>query len=157
LICIDYRADEFSRKEWIDPDPDDKLEKYGISYYEKLRLQSVTDARCAGLDYTEHGDYEWEPGNSPCRWRPGIFMPRSLSRITLEITAIRCERLHDITAVDARREGIQIPAPTIIPAEFDHDCVCAFAKIWRSINGENSWDENPWVWVIEFRRIENGN
>lgn len=86
------------------------------------------------------------------RWRPSIHMPRWASRITLWITDVRVERLQEISAVDARAEGIQIPAPTITPAEFDHDCVVAYRNLWESINGPGSWDENPFVWVIEFKR-----
>ena len=77
------------------------------------------------------------------RWRPSIFMPRALSRITLEITAIGCEPLNDISENDACWEGIQIPE--------DHDYIGAYRNLWESINGVGSWEKNPWVWVIVFK------
>lgn len=86
-------------------------------------------------------------------WKPSIHMPRWASRITLWITDVRVERLNAISGKDARAEGIQIPAPAITPEEFDHDCVVAYSKLWESINGPGSWDANPFVWVIEFRRL----
>lgn len=85
-------------------------------------------------------------------WKPSIHMSRWASRITLWITDVRVERLNGISAADARAEGIQIPAPASTPAEFDHDCVVAYRKLWESINGPGSWGANPFVWVIEFKR-----
>ncbi|WP_240430218.1 hypothetical protein [Serratia marcescens] len=86
-------------------------------------------------------------------WRPSIHMPRWASRITLEITAVRVERLNDISHEDAKAEGCcygrggGIPDFAVTPA--DH-----FPTLWASIYGEESWGANPWVWVIEFRRLE---
>lgn len=79
-------------------------------------------------------------------WRPSIHMPRWASRITLEITAVHVERLREITNEDARAEGCEVTAS-------DHT-VDTFADLWESIHGPESWAANPWVWVIEFRRIE---
>ena len=76
------------------------------------------------------------------------FMWRCLSRITLEIVAVRVERLHAITEADACWEGIEIPD--------DHDYIGAYRNLWESINGAGSWALNPWVWVVEFKRIEGG-
>ena len=89
------------------------------------------------------------------QWRPSIFMPRWASRITLEVTAVRVERLHDITEEDARREGVE-PAPFAKagrPAGHLH--LEAFEDVWDSINGKHApWASNPWVFVIDFRRLE---
>lgn len=84
---------------------------------------------------------------------PSIHMPRWASRITLEITAVRVERLQDISEIDACAEGVnetRIRKGNSIDwqSAFSH-----FADLWRSINGQDSWDANPWVWVIEFKRI----
>lgn len=76
-------------------------------------------------------------------WRPAIHMPRWASRITLEITGVRIERLNDISAEDAAAEGLTGRAKM-------HD----FGVLWSSIYGEESWQANPWVWVIEFKRVE---
>ena len=108
---------------------------------------------------------DWNlPASYPEKWTPSIHMPRWASRITLEITDVRVERLQDITAEDAQSEGVQ-------PIEEDHfgcyplynegytsitiDPRCSFATLWSSIYGEKSWDGNPWVWVVEFKRVEN--
>lgn len=81
--------------------------------------------------------------------RPSIHMPRWASRITLEITAVRVERLNDISEEDARAEGA--PAELCIIGEKHY---MGFRTLWKSIYGEESWSANPWVWVIEFRRVE---
>lgn len=87
-------------------------------------------------------------------WRPSIFMPRWASRITLEITDIRAERLQDITEEDAEREGVSDEWP-ILPV-YD-TAKKRFRNLWDSINGGKpgkTWQDNPWVWVVEFRRFE---
>ena len=124
---------------------------------------------------------ERERGNG--NWRPSIFMPRWASRILLEITDIKVERLQDITEEDAKREGMpdEYPiAPVYCPncqgqgtcgavhpvslGYMEIDCPeCDTAKkkfknLWDSINGRGkkpgkAWDDNPWVWVVEFRRV----
>lgn len=97
------------------------------------------------------------------RWRPSIHMPRWASRITLEITEVRVERLNDISEEDARSEGI-IDGGCLTCGE-PEPCGCsnpcpdatdAFAYLWQSIYGEENWNANPWVWVIKFRRVEGG-
>lgn len=98
------------------------------------------------------------------RWKPSIHMPREASRILLEITDIRVERLNDISALDICSEGIEpvkvslcgrnknIPEDTI-QSMGDALLMEAFAKLWESINGAGSWNKNPWVWVIQFKKI----
>lgn len=85
------------------------------------------------------------------RWRPSIHMPRWVSRITLEITGVRVERLQDISVSDYIAEGCH---------GGDHGdryaAVEQYRALWESINGPGSWDANPWVWVVEFRRVEGG-
>ncbi|HEJ7990195.1 TPA: morphogenetic protein [Serratia liquefaciens] len=93
--------------------------------------------------------------------RPSIHMPRWASRITLEITAVRVERLNDISQEDAQAEGMELTGwvPSYSNpdnAGFDETFTPYdnFAMLWESIYGEESWRANPWVWVIEFRRLE---
>lgn len=85
-------------------------------------------------------------------WKPSIFMPRALSRITLEIKNVRVERLQDISENDAKAEGTD--GERYLGQGFDH-CVYreAFRTLWESINGPGSWESNPWVWVVEFKQI----
>lgn len=97
------------------------------------------------------------------RWRPSIHMPRCANRILLEVVSVRIERLQAITETDARAEGVHkfaevfmngmpgwegfdgaLPRPT---------ATSAFVDLWESSYGQCSWDLNPWVWVVEFRRV----
>lgn len=89
-------------------------------------------------------------------WRPSIHMPRWASRILLEITGVRVERLQDIGEADARAEGVTIEDRHMrgyCAGEFLPPSIRAYRELWEGINGAGSWDANPWVWVIEFRRI----
>ncbi|ECC9577780.1 hypothetical protein CSQ28_004041 [Salmonella enterica subsp. houtenae] len=88
---------------------------------------------------------------TPEKWTPSIHMPRWASRITLEITDVRVERLNDIRECDAKAEGGQTECTLIGDKHFP-----GFRSLWRSIYGEESWAANPWVWVIEFKRVEGG-
>ncbi|WP_153717272.1 hypothetical protein [Eikenella corrodens] len=81
------------------------------------------------------------------RWKPSIHLPRKHSRILLEMTSIRVERLQTISWEDALAEGTDNdPATT--------NAVGSFAKYWDYINGAEAWDMNPWVWVVGFKRIK---
>ena len=80
------------------------------------------------------------------RYRQGMFMPRWASRITLEVTGVRVERLQAISRGDSMSEGC--PFPNMAKGDDPRQW---YASLWESING--SWDANPWVWVIEFRRM----
>jgi hypothetical protein len=80
------------------------------------------------------------------RWRPSIHMPRAASRITLEVTGVRVERLQAISIEDAKAEGVTFnPLLHTDPRE-------SFIHLWTSINGAESWAANPWVWVVEFQK-----
>ncbi|EMH2075592.1 morphogenetic protein [Citrobacter freundii] len=98
--------------------------------------------------------------NLHCCWRPSIHMPRWASRILLEIIDIRVERLNAIRQADAIAEGAPPSHPSI-------DCVSReygfpdfsrswFGQTWQHIYGEESWQANPWVWVVEFKRVKGG-
>jgi len=95
------------------------------------------------------------------KWRPSIFMPRKLSRITLEVTAVRIERLQDISEEDARAEGAKCACrasgrEVLFPDQSQHigSWKLHFQEIWESIHGPGSWDANPWVWCVSFQRIK---
>ena len=92
------------------------------------------------------------------RWRPSIHMPHWASRLTLEVTGIRVERLQELTGEDALAEGVTLPpggkAETFAILRHARS---SFASLWDEISGDRpgaSWEANPWVWVISFRRVE---
>lgn len=96
-----------------------------------------------------------------CCWRPSIHMPRWASRILLEITNVRVERLNAISEEDAQAEGMELTGwrPTYSDPDSGGEVLTPydnFAQLWESIYGEESWKANPWVWVIEFKRVEGG-
>ncbi|MCS1814490.1 hypothetical protein MWK86_23985 [Escherichia coli] len=86
------------------------------------------------------------------KWTPSIHMPRWASRILLEITDVRVERLHDMSEADAKAEGATPATYKITPPEAVYRV--GFGDIWRSIYGQDNWLSNPLVWVIEFKRIQ---
>lgn len=94
------------------------------------------------------------------KWKPSIHMPRAASRITLEIFSVRIERLHEISDADALAEGITPLVNGRYPCKFDDgkmECmspVTAYASLWISLNGGDSWAANPWVWVVEFKVVK---
>lgn len=103
----------------------------------------------------------WTRSRGGFRWRPSIHMPRWASRITLEITSVRVERLQDISEADAAAEGV---TPKWEPGFSGRlmealggfsfrPAASAYADLWESLHGHGSWDANPWVWVVEFKRI----
>lgn len=111
-----------------------------------------------------HRSDEWEAWRLRfARWRPSIHMPRLASRLTLEVTDVRVQRLQDITEEDARAEGVDghAPIPGLVNGEpgtihcFGPDAARkAFALLWDGINGKRApWASNPWVWAVSFRRV----
>ncbi|HCI4212516.1 TPA: hypothetical protein NO485_004991, partial [Klebsiella pneumoniae] len=119
---------------------------------------SAPDLKLYRANYPEHvpSIYENVPPAEEIRWTPSIHMPRWASRILLEITDVRVERLNAISEEDARAEGI-IDGGCLNCGETE-PCGCAnpepdatdaFAYLWQSIYGQENWNANPWVWVIE--------
>jgi len=96
------------------------------------------------------------------KWKPSIHMPRAASRILLEIVSVRVERLSEISVSDCHSEGIgqcdglgnneEILGLARRMGTFEQD-VLRYATLWESINGAGSWVDNPWVWVVEFKRV----
>lgn len=96
------------------------------------------------------------------RWRPSIHMPRWASRITLEITGVRIERLNEISEADAIAEGVErtvtddgwrryaTPAEELAGLPPVRSARASFKTLWESIHGPGSWDANPWVWALTF-------
>jgi len=95
---------------------------------------------------------EWDPWPGKTKWRPAMYMPRWASRIFLEVTEVRAERVQDITEEDAKAEGLDA---------FTHategyiTATRRFSVLWEQLNGERGygWDTNPWVFVYTFRKL----
>lgn len=153
-VCkSDFWAEEHVGK-WIWPT--EESEFFGFSPYgqpgEKLWVRETfcddwKDTR--GIVYRADGGIDGEMADAGCNWRPSIFMPRAASRITLEVTGVRLERLQDISVADAIAEGV----PRGGPENPDGIEQREYRALWEQINGLGSWDANPWVWVIEFRKL----
>ena len=91
------------------------------------------------------------------KWRPSIFMPRWASRITLEITDIRVERVQEITEEDAKAEGT---TPSIVGSDREYlKYRAGFMTLWDKLNAKRgySWESNCWVWVVSFKVVNNDN
>lgn len=148
------------RETWrgiVEISPPERVPEYGVARYVPDR------EHCRRVEYAATQERDSEP------WRPSIHMPRWASRILLEVTGVRVERLQDISEEDAIAEGIDRvennfgngpaycdykmarPEDT---AEWFRTPIDSYRSLWEQINGENSWEINPWVWVIEFKRID---
>jgi hypothetical protein len=88
------------------------------------------------------------------RWQSPYFMPRRLSRIMLEITDVRMQKVQDITEEDAQAEGVDKDCPIgHIPSYQKSPYSYCFARLWDSIHGAGAWERNDWVWAYTFRRL----
>jgi len=158
-----------------EPEPQEILCPYG-SVGERLWVREtwavvpkVSDdgpkhkAKGDGTGATWRADWNGNPSGFP--WKPSIHMPRWASRITLEVTGVRIERLNDIDLADCIAEGIEWKYRDDKTTHWrdysglDVSCTTSayfsYQTLWESINGPLSWSLNPWVWVVEFKRIEN--
>lgn len=129
-------------------------------------LQFEADGARVNWQHTGTPPHEGPP--QPGKLRPAMFMPRWASRITLEVTGVRVERLQEISEADAVAEGIesrQVSDADTRWLRYDRDesegkaysttgdARASYRSLWESINGPGSWAANPWVWVVEFTRI----
>jgi len=89
-------------------------------------------------------------GQHPPAWKPSIHMPRAACRITLEVVGVRTERLQEISEADAKAEGVTVYDGGVCYRD-------GYAALWDQINGPGSWAANPWVWVVEVKRLEDSN
>lgn len=149
---------------------------YAFGYWENRFNQQhqreewhfIDQTHASGHDYqfTAPTDYVKKPraDNRLAWWlRPSLFMPRRASRIDLQIVDVHMERLRDITDEQAQAEGFSplydgmhgyyLNHLTLPNVGISVTAVIAFAVYWQSLNGTESWEENPWVWVVGFRRI----
>ena len=142
---------------WVRETHGYKIRSVGGTPHESIvyRASEPDAVRCYGSNGEE----------LPMKWKPSIFMPRRHSRITLEIVSVRVERLQHISEADAIAEGIELPENGtyrdygVKPEDNEgHDycntAVDSYRTLWQKINGLDSWAANPWVWVVELKRVE---
>jgi hypothetical protein len=126
-----------------------------INDYRETAVPEGERADCE-IHYRADGVPDFEGEEELIRWRPSIHMPRWASRILLEITDVRVERLQEITYEQAAAEGVH-RGPLREWCASDEGGAChkypmpAFRDLWQSTGGD--WDANPWVWVVEFKRV----
>lgn len=112
--------------------------------YGAIAYRADGEVRQHGVMLKEPESWQWD---KPTKWKPSIHMPRWASRITLEITGIRAERVQDISETDCEIElGVE-------PYSLGNDAYPKFKELWQKINGKDSWNANPWVWAISFKKI----
>lgn len=164
-FVIEYKADGVVRSNYFD------------EYEREQKLADMIDRECTKKGIKINGDGSWIDNVCPLSFRPGIHMWKEFARIWLEITEIRVERLDDITEADILSEGVRYPvnngrpcfrlgvensALSFMPKEFMLDgkgiksteemlLKAHWAELWCNINGRESYDANPWVWVISFK------
>lgn len=122
---------------------------YVDDIYEAKVIPKSDDDGWWSPQYAADKHHQNHPEDRGFGWRPSIHMPRWASRITLEVTSIRVERLQDISEEDARTEGVKPDEESSLYTYRD-----AFSFLWESLNAARgySWESNPFVWVVEFRR-----
>ncbi|HDS0941037.1 TPA: hypothetical protein QDZ12_004337 [Pseudomonas putida] len=130
------------REAWLADAQLDSIAPRDLSQGEPILYPADGSARQTGCVMVSQG-----------RGRPSIHMPRWASRILLEITAVRVELLQDITEEQAEAEGVNF-LRHVPDADETLTASQLFECLWSSINGDESWNGNPWVWVVEFKRIE---
>lgn len=139
--------------------PGDRLWVRETWVYDDYRLQQGPYVEVPGareeLFYRADNEQPFEAPEGKF-WKPSIHMPRWASRILLEIVSVRVERLQGISEKDARAEGVTIEDRHMLgycAGEFLPPSIRAYRDLWESINGAGSWDANPWVSVVEVKRI----
>lgn len=149
MIAFDYRDGTCGQLTYIS---DREL-------FERLVNQSREDARKEKCEYNG-ADFVWKKGNSPCRWRPSIHMPKEAARIWLMVKDVKVERLCDMKLDDFLSEGVCIrPEAFNDPENAYMQARNEFVEIWDSTIPKDQkdiygWEANPWVWIIEFERCE---
>lgn len=126
---------------------------------ETYRLSTSDDCACYEPCSCKSGEpiYRASLDCSDSKWKPSIFMPRKYSRIDLEVTAVRVERLQEISETDAIAEGLfssGFAAGVCHPHAQENCRRCGYQILWQSINGKGSWALNPFVWCYTFKRVK---
>jgi hypothetical protein len=156
-----YKADEHPLRQTSKWMKENKTCPYGKVGDILWVRETFCDMDCSINGFAYKADFK---NDCSWKWKPSLFMPKAACRIFLEITDIRVERLQDISKEDAISEGIEkFDGENNWKGYFKGDYayfknpILSFTSLWRSINGFDSWDANPFVWVISFISIEKPN
>ncbi|KSL45887.1 hypothetical protein APA56_03840 [Pseudomonas aeruginosa] len=133
------------REAWQGPLISDEEQAANQSWWKDM-TKFQNPGHCAYRASGDDNEYVDPDGYFHCKWKPSIHMPRWASRILLEITAVRVERLQDISDPGALAEGVSHSE-----MHSGDSLVDVFARLWESTGGD--WAANPWVWVVEFKRV----
>ena len=153
--CIEFGWEDTRHRLYPNWEPGDRL----------WVRESWADSQCDTSDGKKIAIYRAD-GERPVlvRWRPSIHMPRWASRITLEIESVRVERVQEISEADAEAEGVEQDSfghyfDYRLPNGYRESVSSfmtardSFVSLWLSISGKDSWELNPWVWVLTFKRV----
>lgn len=139
-FAVDYKAGLHPRREWLSAGTEERAVRY--------LNQSLEDAEKA---YGKSDRYGWEPGESPCRWRPSIHMPLTFVRYLLRVKDVWIERVQNMTEEGAIAEGLE---------PLQGGALSEFSVLWNDIHGKEyrdgmsmSWQSNPLVWVVRFELV----
>jgi len=150
-IAIDYKASpEITHTPWCYP-PEDVFKRLVKDSMEECALSNCErEASPVGreLDYVL---YKWDAGNSPCRWRPSIHMPRWAARIFPAVTDVGYQRLQEISVNSVFKEGYEQLVPRYGDEEVREAAMGWFISLWNSTYPEHPWEKNPWVFIYTFR------
>ncbi|MGK4567818.1 hypothetical protein [Flavobacterium sp. 3HN19-14] len=170
-VAFDYRASpEIKKTPWVFYEDDEKfftLQEKLLQKLDKLGIEPRVE------EDEERFYFKWKAGESPFKWTPGIHMPKEACRIFLKVKSVNVQRLQSISTDDIKSEGVNFPGHYVLgvennalsflpegknlsdnPATHEENLFAQWAELWCKINGRESWDANPWVWIIEFERIE---
>jgi hypothetical protein len=125
----------------------------GLDWHDRLIEQLSDECISAGMELDDDGLFQWDGVDNPIKWRPSIHMPRWASRITLEVTDVRVQRVQEISEEDAQAEGVIQSCACSPDQEWNYRG--GFLSLWHSIYAKHGfgWDVNPWVWAITFGRV----
>lgn len=166
--------DGTEREAWLYLDKEGKAEAAYCPYGQTGDLLWVRETfahnKQSGLNHEDENygyvyratDPYWETDEG-WKWKPSIFMPKDAARIWLQVTYVCLQKLQKMTAFDARAEGIdrltywdpngdEYTYPCFVDKKYEHpNAIDCFKTLWESINGPDSWEKNPYVWVVKFK------
>ncbi len=148
-IKFEYKVDDGNPALPVYLDDEERTLKYILKAFHEYDQHPDIEIEC---ESDEHSNIINKTGINPCSWKPSIHMPKEVSRITLKVTEIKAERLHDIDEAGAKAEGAPLGRFIGIGRIGINTHREGFANIWQDIYLD--WGQNPWVWAIKFEVVK---